>query len=380
MAYNYSQASPPNPNSTNSDETMDLEILRLQEELQRVRKQRQLLQLRSEIAKEQQLLAEAQESLELAKSATPVVERPRQYTHSAVTPLPNGSGGGLVQGIKRSHSESSDDAYEPEMEPKLGPKLENVGGQTDAREGEQQQEVNGRENTQNDEGLNGAAESGQRQQEAEVEGGEVPPTFTVKKQYRGVNRKEYNVLIEFLESHFAQYQRYYAPDNRRIEEGLRHVTPDIARAWGNYVLPAGQTQPTWSDFHRFLLSWLPKSDPAIARRNYYGRTQRVDQTVREFSNHLGSWESQLEELLTEKQRIQNLYDRVLPEVREEAKPFQYQGNNFLDHVAHLQTVESRMPSRQHLQHKMKGPRNHHPKNAPKHPNAKKPRMDRTQGS
>lgn len=377
MVYNYSQASPSNRNSTNSDETMDLEILRLQEELQRMRKQRQLLQLRSEIAKEQQLLAEAQESLELAKSATPVVERPRQYTQSVVAPLANGSGGESVQGIKRLYSESSDDVYEPEMEPKL----ENVGGQTDAREGEQQQEVNGRENTQNDEGLNGAAESGQGQQEAEVEGGEVPPTFTVKKQYRGVNRKEYNVLIEFLESHFAQYQRYYAPDNRRIEEGLRHVTPDIARAWGNYVLHStGQTQPTWSDFHKFLLSWLPKSDPAIARRNYYGRTQRVDQTVREFSNHLGSWESQLEELLTEKQRIQNLYDRVLPEVREEARPFQYQGNNFLDHVAHLQTVESRMPSRQHLQYKMKGPRNHHPKNAPKHPYAKKPRMDRTQGS
>lgn len=377
MASNYyTQASPPNPNSTNSDEVMDLEILRLQEELQRVRKQRQLLQLRSEVAKEQQLLAEAQESLELAKSATPVVERPRQYTQSVVAPLANDSSGGSVQGIKRSYSESSDDAYEPEPEPKL----ENVGGETNASEGDQQQEVNGRENTQNSEGHNGAAENGQGQQEAEVEGGEVPPTFTVKKQYRGVNRKEYNVLIEFLESHFAQYQRYYAPDNRRIEEGLRHVTPDIARAWGNYVLPTGQTQPTWSDFHKFLLSWLPKTDPAIARRNYYGRTQRVDQTVREFSNHLGSWESQLEELLTEKQRIQNLYDRVLPEVREEARPFQYQGNHFLDHVAHLQTVESRIPSRQHLQHKMKGPKNHHPRNAPKQPNAKKPRMDGTPGS
>lgn len=376
MASSYSQASPPNPNLTNPDEMMDLEILKLQEELQRVRQQRQLLQLRSELAKEQQLLAEAQESLGLVKSATPVVERPRQFTQSSVVPLANGPEGGLVQGIKRSHSESSDDAYEPEPEPKL----ENMGEQTNAREGNQQQVVNGRENTQNGEGHNGAAENGQGQQEAEAEGAEVPPTFTVKKQYRGVNRKEYNVLIEFLESHFAQYQRYYAPDSRRIEEGLRHVTPDIARAWGNYVLSTGQTQPTWSDFHNFLMSWLPKTDPAIARRNYYGRTQRVDQTVREFSNHLGSWESQLEELLTEKQRIQNLYDRVLPEVREAARPFQYQGNSFLDHVAHLLTVESRMPSRQHLQHKMKGPRNNYPKNAPKHPNAKKPRMDTTQGT
>lgn len=380
MASNYPQAGPPNTNSTSSDD-MDVEIIRLQEELQKVRKQRQLLQLRSEIAKEQQLLAEAQESLELvkAKSATPVVERPRQYTRSSIVApasnVTNGSGSGLVQGIKRSHSESSDDVYEPELDLEL--KLKNAGGQTNAREGDQQQEVNEQENAQHGEGHNGAAENGQSQQEGDIEGGEIPPTFTVKKQYRGVNRKEYNVLIDFLESHFIQYQRYYAPDSRKIEEGLRHATPDIARAWGNYVLATGQAQPTWSAFQKFLMSWLPKTDPAVARRNYYGRTQRVDQTVREFSNHLGSWEAHLEELLTENQRVQNLYDRVLPEVRDAARPFQYQGNNLLDHVAHLQTVESHMPSRSHLQHKMKGSKNNHPKNAPKHPNAKKPR---TQGS
>lgn len=359
---------------------MDMEILQLQEELQRTRKQRALLQLRREIAREQQLLAEAQQSLGLDSSALPAleraVERPRYSQQSAaISPahLPVPIEDGIVRGIKRSHSESSGSYGNGGTgTERRGEKQQVNTGPVNTDEAEQQQEINGREKTSEGERRSGT----ENEQEVDAE---VPPTFTVKKQFRGMNRKECSMLVEFLESHFAQYERYYAPDERRIEEGLRHVSPDIARAWGHAVVTDEQMGPTWPNFCQFLQSKIvPFIDPAVAQRNYYGRSQRQEQTVREFANHLGSWEQHLEVLLTDEQRIQNLWEKILPEVRDEARPFQYQSDRFLDHVAHLQTVESRMPSRSHLQRRM-GPRQHYsrngPKSAPKYPKAKKPRMN-----
>lgn len=386
--------------SPNPDELMDLEILQLQEELNRMRKQRALIQLRSEIAREQQLLAEAQQSLGLAELPSVPVERPveRPVVRPRFNPPPDPrlskapltspideEVDSLIRGIKRSHSESS---HEND-----GTGLENVGEYREAGQdntGEagqppqpqpQQQELSMREKTQDRESRNGT-------ENAQDEDVEVPPTFTVKRQYRGMNRKEYNLVIELLESHFAQYERYFAPNERKIEEGLRHVTPDIARAWGHHVVTDANTEPTWPNFCKFLLSRITHAtDPAVARRYYYGRSQRENQTVREFSNHLGSWEQHLEELLTDEQRIQNLWEHVLPAVREEAKPFQYQSHKYQDHVAHLQTVESRMPSRAHVHRKiaaasfaryhnyMKQKQQNALKNAPKHPKAKRPRMN-----
>lgn len=393
-----SQYPPTNPNS-NPDEMMDLEILQLQEELTRMRKQRALLQLRSEIAREQQLLAEVQQSFGLAELPAVPPERPveQQLTERLASEHPRFDSmpdprlrsipptnpttedvDELIRGIKRSHSESSVDNG--------GKGLENVrehslAGQDNMREEGQQQERISRQGSSGREKM-------QDEQEEDVE---VPPTFTVKRQYRGASRKEYNLTIEFLQSHFAQYERYYASDARKIEEGLRHVTPDIERAWGFHVVTYDKTEPTWSNFCKFLLSRVINLvDPAVARRQYYGRSQREDQTVREFSNHLGSWESNLEELLTEEQRIQNLWERVLPSVREEAIPFQYQSDRYQDHIAHLQSVESHMPSRAHMQKKINaaaaaaarnkqnhkyGHQQHFPKNAPKYPRAKRPRMN-----
>lgn len=361
---------------------MDMEILQLQEDLQRMRKQRALLQLRREIAREQQLLAEAQQSLGLDSSALPVVERveraaerPRYNQQSAETSqahLPAPTGDGIVQGIKRSHSESSRGYENGEIRTERREEEGQVNtGSMNTDEAEQQQNIDGREKTSEGERRNGT-ENGQ-------EDAEVPPTFTVKKQFRGVNRKEYSMLVEFLESHFAQYEHYYAPDERRIEEGLRHVSPDIARAWGHAAVTDEQMGPTWPNFCQFLQSKIvPFVDPAVAQRNYHSRSQRQEQTVREFANHLGSWEQHLEVLLTDEQRIRNLWEKILPEVRDEARPFQYQSDRFLEHVAHLQTVESRMPSRSYLQRRV-GHRQYHPrngsKNAPKHPKVKKPWMN-----
>ncbi|BCR87812.1 uncharacterized protein ACHE_40376A [Aspergillus chevalieri] len=393
-----SQLPPSNPNSS-PDEMMDLEILQLQEELTRMRKQRALLQLRSEIAREQQLLAEAQQSLGLAELPAVPPERPveqrlaerlpseRPRFNPPPDPWPRPipptnptteDVDELIRGIKRSHSESSNHNG--------GNELENVQEHRPAG-----QDNTGEEGQQPQEPISQQGSSGrEKTQDEQEEDVEVPPTFTVKRQYRGASRKEYNLTIEFLQSHFAQYERYYASHERKIEEGLRHVVPDIERAWGFHVATDDQIEPTWPNFCNFLLSRIINLvDPAVARRQYYGRSQREDQTVREFSNHLGSWESNLEELLTEEQRIQNLWARVLPSVREEAMPFQYQSDRYQDHIAHLQTVESRMPSRAHMQKKIAaaaaaaarnkqnqkyGHQPHFPRSAPKYLRAKRPRM------
>lgn len=124
---------PPTDANSNPDKMMDLEILQLQEELTRMRKQRALLQLRSEIAREQQLLSEAQQSLGLAELPTVPAERPveQRLAEQLAERLPerpkfnpppdpwlklipptnptNDDVDELIRGIKRSHSESSDD-------------------------------------------------------------------------------------------------------------------------------------------------------------------------------------------------------------------------------------------------------------------------------
>lgn len=339
-----------------SERLMDLEMQELREEMQRLKKQRALLQLRSEVAREKQLLSEAQQRLGLSPSS-PGGDG-RQYVglltttnvDSGLDTDSNGhSYGNRVsqppaesgRGIKRRCSETS------ESREFLWNTLK---GPLEARENTQVMSSHrgasiGTSNEASN-GVNNESSNGNGEDE------EIPPTFAVTQRYRLLNRKEYNMLMRFLQHYFSQFQLYFAPDSRKIGEALRHIHPSIVNTYNQLVAHKGSDY-TWTQFCDFLESRIKnKTDSDSAIRNYYGSSQRKGQSVREFARHLEISEANLEELLPDSQRIQFLWDRVLPEVRDEALPHQYQSSSFQDHVAHLSAVESAMPSRQHCQRKM----------------------------
>lgn len=340
----------------NSERLMDLEIRQLKEEMQTLKKQRALLQLRSEVAREKQLLTEAQQSLGLSPSSAGADGK--QFTGALTStnvdsnpdPDPNGHLDGNrsshpptepSRGIKRRHSGSSE-SHEFLWNTLRGPSsngLENTWTRPN-----HQGANNGVNNGANN-GINTGNNNGEEGEE------DVPPTFAVAQRYRLVNRKEYNTLIRFLEHYFSQFQRYYAPDYRKINEALRHVIPSIANTYNQFVAHEGSDR-TWPQFCDFLQTRVKnKTDPASAHRHYYGSSQRQGQTVRDFARHLEVSEGNLTDLLPEAQRIQDLWDRILPDVRDEALPHQYQSTSYQDHVAHLHTIERGMPTRAHYQRK-----------------------------
>lgn len=334
-----------------SEQLMDEEIQHLREEMQRLKKQRELLQLRNEVAREKQLLNEAQQSLGLSPSSAGADGK--QYTtglisvnidsndHADSNSQLNGTGvsqplTGPSRGIKRRCSESSE-GREIRCNTMRTPNRQ----ENPRLRASHQKDSNGDSNEANNGSING-------EDQADGED-EVPPTFAATERYRLANRKEYNTLIRFLNHYFSQFPRYFASDHRKVSEALRHIIPSLVNTY-NQLVAHGSIDQTWVQLCDFLQTRIKnKTDPESARRSYYHSAQRQNQTVRDFARHLEVSEANLDELLLNDQRIRDLWDRILPEVRDKALPHQYQSNSYQDHVSHLQAIEMSIPSRVHLQ-------------------------------
>ncbi|KAE8420651.1 hypothetical protein BDV36DRAFT_293071 [Aspergillus pseudocaelatus] len=170
------------------------EILRLQNQLAQVRNQRIILDLRNEIARENQLLADAQRRLQTTESQTPTGGRALNSSHTP-TPFTIGS---TTPANKGTNAKPLDSRPKP---------------------------VTGNNNT-----------SGTviPRKEAEL------PRFPVSRKYCGRDRSSYITLVSKLRGLFRKNQRYFAFDKNKIAGAKRHLSRLVLDEWTTHTESSGR--------------------------------------------------------------------------------------------------------------------------------------------
>ncbi|KAE8132893.1 hypothetical protein BDV38DRAFT_199376 [Aspergillus pseudotamarii] len=236
------------------------EILQLQNQLAQVRNQRIILELRNEIARENQLLAAAQRRLQATESQTPT--------------------GGCA--LNSSHT----------------PTPFTIGSTTPANKGTNATPWDSRPNPVT--GNNNTSGTIIPRKEAEL------PRLPVPRKYYGRDRSSYLTLVSKLRGLFRKHKRYFALDKNKIAEAKRHLSRLVLDEWTTYTESRGRAH-TWDEFRFFLLRQIERpATPRVARHRWNVTRQHRDETVRDFANYLVMLENDFSTPISEQDRSQRL--------------------------------------------------------------------------
>ncbi|KAB8215706.1 hypothetical protein BDV33DRAFT_180406 [Aspergillus novoparasiticus] len=249
------------------------EILRLQNRLTEIRNQRKILELRHEIARENQLLADAQHRLQATESQMMTGDRSLNSSHTP-TPLTAGSAIPADKGIN---------AKPPSSRPKPVTGNDDTSGNVITRKG------------------------------TEV------PQLPVSSKYCGRDRSSYVTLASNLRRFFCQNERHFASDKNKIAEAKRHLSRLILDEWTALEESSGRTH-TWDEFCFFLLRQIERpSIPRVARHRWNVTRQHYDETVRDFANYLVMLEDNFSTPISEQDRSQRLCNGMNSSLQKRAK-------------------------------------------------------------
>ncbi|KAB8271725.1 hypothetical protein BDV30DRAFT_143305 [Aspergillus minisclerotigenes] len=238
------------------------EILRLRNRLTEIRNQRKILALRNEIARENQLLADAQHRLQATESQMMTGDRSLNSSHTPTPP----TAGSAIPADEGIHAKPSDSRPNP------------VTGNND---------TSGNVITR--------------------KGTEVPK-LPVNRKYCGRDRSSYITLVSNLRSFLRKHKRYFASDKNKIAEAKRHLSRLILDEWTTLEESSGRTH-TWDEFCFFLLRQIERpATPRLARHRWNVTRQHHDETVRDFANYLVMLEENFSTPISEHDRSQRLFN------------------------------------------------------------------------
>ncbi|EAU31777.1 predicted protein [Aspergillus terreus NIH2624] len=313
------------PGSLRDDDAIESEILQLQDQLRRVRKQRELLELRHALAEEQRLLEDVKYRLAASASHTPTTAYPPPPIDSV--PMNDAQ---PVHGIKRSHSAVSlDDVEEHVSQVSSHDSEDNASDPGWVANWPQGDEIElsddedypsstttsvGNESVRSDDlSVDSDAESNPSvfswDSSSDIFRPELPFdgffTITTRGAYRDFKRK--------LANHFSQYSKRFSLDKWKVREAEVNLSGGLLAEWRK-----AKRDETWLELHNFLLQ---KHSRRRGKRNgninamYWAARQREDQSVHNYNSYLLDLEVEMPQLLNEDQLIMKLLDGVLPEVR-----------------------------------------------------------------
>lgn len=136
-----------------------------------------------------------------------------------------------------------------------------------------------------------------------------------------------------LVGHLETHREYFLRDARTIAEAELNLNPNIHELWRrNARSITGNI--TWIYFCDFLRTTIKNAPtPEMAMKQYNVAKQQDNQTVRSFANYLARLEDSLDKLITDRVRVQRLWDAVLPEVQAAVghtlRPYRYEDNIIL---------------------------------------------------
>ncbi|KAJ5770455.1 uncharacterized protein N7511_002506 [Penicillium nucicola] len=178
--------------------------------------------------------------------------------------------------------------------------------------------------------------------------------------YNGRALGEYKNYSMGLDRHFAKYPEYYNTEQRKLTRALKHVTLGLEDEWKRHTRNLPSDQVTYSAFCTFLIHQLQTGVyPETARARYKDSFQRPAQSVTDFSNWMQQWEPHFNERMTERDRMRHLFEHLLHKVRSEAEKTYLDFVNYNDFVTYLQEVEDNLAARGDSLSRRGNPRKRH---------------------
>ncbi|GES64627.1 hypothetical protein ATEIFO6365_0009011600 [Aspergillus terreus] len=255
------------PGSLRDEDAIDSEIQQLQDQLRRVRKQRELLELRHALAEEQRLLEDVKYRLAASASHTPTIA----YQHPPTDTAPMNDAQ-PVHGIKRSHSVVSLDDVEENLSQVSSHDSEDnasvpgwvanwpQGDESELSDDEDYPSSTttsvGNESVRSDDL---SVYSDAPESDAPNSSPSVLPRLPFEGFFEITTRGAFRQFKRRLADHFSKYREEFRYDEINILEVERHLPGELLGEW----LESGRAN-TWCDLHDFLLQKLP---PRRGRRN-----------------------------------------------------------------------------------------------------------------
>ncbi|KAL5356136.1 hypothetical protein BJX96DRAFT_171325 [Aspergillus floccosus] len=326
------------PASLHDEDAIESEIQQLQGQLRRVRKQRELLELRAALAEEQRLLEDVKYRLEASASHTPTAEYqppPRDLVslddvedHVSEVSSQDIEDVSVSERVANwaqgDESELSDDQdYTPSTTSSVGSEFSLSDGLSVYSD---------------------ASESDAPGSSWNSSSSFTPPPLSFEGVFEITTRGAFRHFKRRLADHFSKYSKEFRHDKWKVYEVERHLSRELLDEW-----LAAEREKTWCELHDFLLQKLPRRR---GKRNgnicamYWAASQREDQPVYNYNSYLMDLEVEMPQLLDEDLLVIKLLGGVLREVRHE-----WLGGK-VDHpikldclVGDLAAAERRLPGR-----------------------------------
>ncbi|KAH8432968.1 uncharacterized protein LDX57_010603 [Aspergillus melleus] len=158
------------------------------------------------------------------------------------------------------------------------------------------------------------------------------------------DRKEFTSFKRKLAEHFSTDSLFFEHDSYRVREALRHVSQSLTDRW--MIHSQGTGNESWLQFHSFLYQQLPTTRyiASYAESLYQHAQKRENQSVHQFTRHLGGLEAVMPHLFDEAERSHKLWEGNLPEICQisELHPNE---DSLHALVASLEKAEASLPER-----------------------------------
>ena len=164
--------------------------------------------------------------------------------------------------------------------------------------------------------------------------------------YNGRALGEFKNFSMGLERHFDKYPEWYKVDERKITRALKHVALNIEDEWKRHIRHLPAEKVTYGNFCTFLIHQLQTGVyPDVARSRYMDSYQRPAQSVTDFSNWMQQWVPHFPNNDSERDRMRHLFEHLMNRVRNEADKTHLDFDNYYEFVEYLQRVEDSIGSR-----------------------------------
>ncbi|KAJ5497685.1 hypothetical protein N7453_006736 [Penicillium expansum] len=164
--------------------------------------------------------------------------------------------------------------------------------------------------------------------------------------YNGRALGEFKNFSMGLERHFDKYPEWYKIDERKVTRALKHVALNIEDEWKRHIRHLPAEKVTYASFCTFLIHQLQNGVyPDVARSRYMDSYQRPAQSVTDFSNWMQQWVPHFPNNDSERDRMRHLFEHLMNRVRNEADKTHLDFDNYYDFVEYLQRVEDSIGSR-----------------------------------
>lgn len=142
--------------------------------------------------------------------------------------------------------------------------------------------------------------------------------------YHGKNLKEHRDFVYECSLTFRLAPHVYHSDAKKVLYGMQHLHGDARERWKNHEKIVGADCSSWDEFTDFLLDIIqdPVNRGISTMQRYSEAVQKPGQSIHNFVTYLESLEADLP-VYTEEHRLNHLFTKLRPEIRERITNFQH---------------------------------------------------------